>query len=126
MLLIAYYLKCIYHTMTRKLDDFLKTFTPAEQAEIEARASALIEEELTLRALRQAHDLTQERMAELLGVKQENISRMERRADLLLSTISSYIEAMGGKLKLVAEFPERKPVVIKNLADIALGEKRVG
>jgi hypothetical protein len=64
-------------------------------------------------------------MAELLGVKQENISRMERRADLLLSTMSSYIEAMGGKLKLVAEFPERNPVVIKNLSDIALGEKRV-
>lgn len=104
--------------MTRKLNDFLNTFTPAEQAKIQARASALIEEELTLRALRQAHDLTQERMAELLGVKQENISRMERRADLLLSTMSSYIEAMGGKLKLVAEFPERKPVVIKNFADI--------
>ncbi len=64
-------------------------------------------------------------MAELLGVKQENISRMERRADLLLSTMSSYIEAMGGKLKLVAEFPERSPVVIKNLSDIAAGEKRV-
>ena len=104
--------------MTRKLTDFLETFTPAEQAGIHARAQALIEEELTLRALRQAHDLTQERMAELLGVKQENISRMERRADLLLSTMSSYIEAMGGKLKLVAEFPERKPVVIKNFADI--------
>ena len=107
--------------MSRKLDDFLKTFTPAEQAEIQARANALIEEELTLRSLRQAHDLTQERMAELLGVKQENISRMERRADLLLSTMSSYIEAMGGKLKLVAEFPERKPVVIKALADIGAG-----
>jgi hypothetical protein len=62
----------------------------------------------------------------LLGVKQENVSRMERRTDLLLSTMSSYIEAMGGKLKLVAEFPDRNPVVIKNLSDIALGEKRVG
>ena len=110
--------------MTRQLDDFLKTFTPAEQAEIQARARALIEDELTLRALRQARDLTQERMAELLGVKQENVSRMERRADLLLSTMSSYIEAMGGKLKLVAEFPDRNPVVIKNLSDIAVGEKR--
>jgi hypothetical protein len=49
---------------------------------------------------------------------------MERRADLLLSTMSSYIEAMGGKLKLVAEFPNRNPVVIKNLSDIALGEKQ--
>jgi len=111
--------------MTRQLDDFLKAFTPAERAEIQTRARALIEDELTLRALRQAHDLTQERMAELLGVKQENISRMERRADLLLSTLSSYIEAMGGKLKLVAEFPERSPVVIKNLSDIAVSEKRV-
>ena len=111
--------------MTRQLDDFLKAFTPAERAEIQTRARALIEDELTLRALRQAHDLTQERMAELLGVKQENISRMERRADLLLSTLSSYIEAMGGKLKLVAEFPERSPVVIKNLSDTAAGEKRV-
>ena len=46
------------------------------------------------------------------------------RADLLLSTMSSYIEAMGGKLKLVAEFPDRNPVVIKNLSDIAVGEKR--
>ena len=104
---------------------FAKALPLAERAEIQTRACALIEEELTLRALRQAHDLTQERMAELLGVKQENISRMERRADLLLSTMSSYIEAMGGKLKLVAEFPERSPVVIKNLSDIAVGEKRV-
>ena len=112
--------------MTRKLEDSLQTFTPAEQAGIQARADALIDEELTLRALRQAHDLTQERMAELLGVKQENISRLERRADLLLSTMSSYIEAMGGKLKLVAEFPERKPVVIKTLSDIALVEGRAG
>ena len=112
--------------MARQLDDFLKAFTPAERAEIQARARALIEEELTLRALRQAHDLTQERMAELLGVKQENISRMERRADLLLSTLSRYIEAMGGKLKLVAEFPERSPVVIKNMSDTAAGEKRAG
>jgi hypothetical protein len=40
--------------------------------------------------------------------------------------MSSYIEAMGGKLKLVAEFPERSPVVIKNLSDITLDEERVG
>lgn len=112
--------------MTRQLDDFLNTLTATDQAKIQTRARALIEDELTLRALRQAHDLTQERMAELLGVKQENISRMERRADLLLSTMSSYIEAMGGKLKLVAEFPERSPVVIKNLSDITLDEERVG
>ena len=50
-------------------------------------------------------------------MKQVCISRLERRTDLLLSTMASYIEAMGGKLKLVAEFPGQKPVVIKALAD---------
>jgi hypothetical protein len=56
-------------------------------------------------------------MAELMGVEQENVSRLERRADLLLSTLSSYVAAMGGKLRLIAEFPERRPVAIA-LADI--------
>ena len=72
-----------------------------------ARMAELVEEELTLRDLRQAQHLTQERMAELMGVEQENVSRLERRADLLLSTLSSYVAAMGGKLRLVAEFPNR-------------------
>jgi transcriptional regulator with XRE-family HTH domain len=72
---------------------------------------------LALRDLRQARHLTQERMAELMGVEQESVSRLERRADLLLSTLSGYVAAMGGKLRLVAEFPDRQPVTIA-LADI--------
>ena len=68
--------------------------------------------ELTLRDLRHAQHLTQERMAELLGVEQENVSRIERRADLLLSTLASYVAAIGGKLRLIAEFPNRKPVAV--------------
>jgi hypothetical protein len=56
-------------------------------------------------------------MAELMGVEQENVSRLERRADLLLSTLSSYVAAMGGKLRLIAEFPDRQPVAIA-LADL--------
>ena len=98
--------------MTKSLDDVLSAFTPEQRARVEARAQELIEEELTLRDLRQAQHLTQERMAELLGVEQENVSRIERRADLLLSTLASYVAAMGGKLRLVAEFPNRKPVAV--------------
>lgn len=93
-------------------DEMMKKLTPAQRARVEARAKELIEEELTLRDLRQAQHLTQERMAELLGVEQENVSRLERRADLLLSTLSSYVSAMGGKLRLIAEFPNRKPVAV--------------
>ena len=101
-------------------DAMMKRLTPAQRARVEARAKELIEEELTLRDLRQAQHLTQERMAELLGVEQENVSRLERRADLLLSTLSSYVSAMGGKLRLIAEFPNRKPVAV------ALGDLQDG
>jgi DNA-binding XRE family transcriptional regulator len=103
--------------MTITLDEFMKDFTPEERAYVAARTAELVEEELTLRDLRQAQHLTQERMAELMGVEQENISRLERRADLLLSTLSSYVAAMGGTLRLVAEFPNRHPVAIA-LGDI--------
>ena len=98
--------------MAVSLDEVMNKFTPAQRARVESRAKELIEEELTLRDLRQAQHLTQERMAELLGVEQENVSRLERRADLLLSTLSSYVAAMGGKLRLIAEFPNRKPVAV--------------
>jgi transcriptional regulator with XRE-family HTH domain len=104
--------------MTVTIKEFTKDFTPAERAKVAARTAALVEEELTLRDLRQAGQLTQERMAELMGVEQENVSRLERRADLLLSTLSSYVAAMGGKLRLIAEFPNREPIAIA-LADIA-------
>ena len=98
--------------MAQSLADVLSAFTPEQRVRVEARAQELIEEELTLRALRQAHHLTQERVAALLGVEQENVSRIERRADLLLSTLASYVAAMGGKLRLIAEFPNRKPVAV--------------
>src|SRR5882724_6229593 len=104
--------------MAVSLDEVLNKMTPAQRARVKARTAELIEEELTLRDLRQAEQLTQERMAELMGVEQENVSRLERRADLLLSTLSSYVAAMGGKLRLIAEFPNRQPVTIA-LADIA-------
>jgi len=103
--------------MTVTLEEFTNDFTPEERALVAARTAELVEEELTLRDLRHAQQLTQERMAELMGVAQENVSRLERRADLLLSTLGSYVAAMGGKLRLVAEFPNRHPVVIA-LAEI--------
>jgi transcriptional regulator with XRE-family HTH domain len=103
--------------MTVTLDEFMQDFTPEERAKVAARSAELVEHELTLRDLRHARRLTQERLAELMGVEQENVSRLERRADLLLSTLSSYVAAMGGRLRLMAEFPDRNPVAIA-LADI--------
>jgi DNA-binding XRE family transcriptional regulator len=99
-------------------EDFVAKLPAAERAAIDARAAELIAEHLTLRDLRKARDLTQERMAALLGVAQENISRLEQRSDMLLSTLTSYVQAMGGDLKLVVAFPDRKPVELARLADV--------
>ena len=62
--------------------------------------------EMPLQELRQAKHLSQERLAEVLVTKQANVSRIERRTDMYISTLRSYIEAMGGKLDIVASFPE--------------------
>ena len=51
-----------------------------------------------------------------LGVGQDTVSRIERRSDILLSTLRRYVEAMGGELKLVASFPNREPLVIDHIA----------
>jgi transcriptional regulator with XRE-family HTH domain len=59
-----------------------------------------------LQELRQAYKMSQEDLAERLSTQQANISRMERRTDMYISTLRSYIEAMGGELDIVARFPE--------------------
>jgi transcriptional regulator with XRE-family HTH domain len=102
-------------------EEVLASLSPEMRAEVEARTQEMIEEEMTLRDLRSVQHLTQERVAELLGIEQDSVSRMERRADMLLSTMSSYVEAMGGRLRLVAEFPNRRPYTVK-LGDLT--EKR--
>jgi transcriptional regulator with XRE-family HTH domain len=76
------------------------------------------DEELTLQALRHALGQTQAKVAAELGVGQDTVSRYEKRADMLLSTLQQYVKAMGGKLSLIAEFPNRPPVRIKNLGEI--------
>src|SRR5260370_39659458 len=89
---------------------------PARRKRVEARGATLIAEEITLQELRQARKRTQVRMAKTLGISQDGVSRLEKRSDLLLSTLRKSVEAMGGNLSLVAEFPDREPVVLSGLA----------
>jgi DNA-binding transcriptional regulator YiaG len=102
--------------MATNVRDTIKGLSPARRKKIEARAATLIAEEMSLRNLRQALTLTQERIAETLGIGQDGVSRLEKRSDLLLSTLRTYIEAMGGQLSLIAEFPDREPVTLTGLA----------
>jgi len=97
--------------MVKKLDDVINALPKDRQARIEARAMELA----TLKDLRQAAQQTQAQMAATLGVRQDTISRLEKRSDMLLSTMRQYVESMGGKLELVAKFPDRPPVVIDHI-----------
>jgi len=78
---------------------------------------------MTLRELRQARKLTQVRIAKKLGITQDGVSRLEKRSDLLLSTLRNTLEAMGGSLSLVAEFPDREPVILSGIAEDNPGRK---
>jgi transcriptional regulator with XRE-family HTH domain len=98
------------------LERIRKGLTPGRRKKINARARALIAEEMSLRELRQARRLTQAHMAEALGIGQDSVSRLEKRTDLLLTTLRGYVEALGGRLSLIAEFPDREPVVLSSLA----------
>lgn len=99
-------------------EEVMAQLTPEFRARVEARAQELIEEEMTLRDLRAVHNLTQTKIGELMGVEQDSVSRMERRADMLISTMNDYVEAMGGKPRLIAEFPNRRPYSVK-LGDLS-------
>jgi transcriptional regulator with XRE-family HTH domain len=104
--------------MTISLKTVIDNLPPEQRARVEKRAAELIAEEMTLQDLRKAREYTQIRMAELLNMRQENVSRLERRTDLLISTLQSYIAAMGGELSLVVEFKDRPPVKIAGLTSI--------
>ena len=99
------------------LERIRKELSPQRRKRVEARATQLIAEEMTLQELRRARKLTQVRMAKELGISQDGISKLEKRSDLLLSTLRKTVEAMGGSLSLVAEFPDRKPVVLSGIAE---------
>ena len=88
----------------------------AQRKKVAARAAQLVAEEMSLRQLRKARKLTQERVAKVLGVTQDSVSRLEKRSDLLLSTLRKTVKAMGGEVRIVAEFPDCRPVLLFDLS----------
>jgi DNA-binding XRE family transcriptional regulator len=107
--------------MARKFSDLRAQMTPESQACAAAQARAMLEE-MPLNELRQARGLSQKMLAEVLHVQQPSIAKLEKGTDLYISTLRSYIEAMGGQLEVVARFPDGA-VKIGNFAD--LGGKAV-
>lgn len=104
--------------MGRTLDQTLAELPPERLRQVAAETARLIDEEFTLRELRKALSLTQAQLAESLGVGQDEVSRIERRADMLVSTLRRIISGMGGELDIVARFPNHPPVHIGKIGDL--------
>src|SRR5438876_5165473 len=103
--------------MPVNVNEIIRKLSPAERKKVQDRAAELIAEEMSLRDLRKARKLTQTRVAKTLGITQDSVSRLEKRSDLLLSTLRKTVKAMGGDVQIVAQFPDRSPVLLSHLAE---------
>jgi transcriptional regulator with XRE-family HTH domain len=100
------------------LEQKLKQISPARRQKIRARTRELVAREMSLQELRHAVNKTQKTVARTLNMGQDGISRLEKRSDLLLSTLRNYVEAVGGSLTLVAQFPDKEPIAIGGFGEI--------
>jgi DNA-binding XRE family transcriptional regulator len=91
--------------MAKNFKELQAKMPPEARARSDAKAQQMIQE-MALDELRAARALTQEHLSKILGVKQSAISKLERRADMYVSTLRDFITAMGGTLEIRAVFPE--------------------
>jgi hypothetical protein len=109
--------------MTVSLEQILQGLPVERRQRIQERTAELIAEEMNLREVRRLRKLTQTRLSKKLKIGQEGVSRIEKRTDLYLSTLRSYVEGVGGKLSLVVEFPDQAPVILAGFGEDA-GQNR--
>ena len=91
--------------MSKPFKELERKMSPEARARSEAKARKMIQE-MPLNEIRAARELTQEHLAKVLRVKQASISKLERRADMYISTLRDFVRAMGGELEITARFPE--------------------
>jgi len=103
--------------MATKFDTLREKMAPERQERIRKRTEELLAE-LPLQELRQARALSQKELAEVLGLNQATVSKLERRTDMYLSSLRRFVEAMGGELEISANFPEGK-VRVQLFEDLA-------
>ena len=96
--------------MAKSFNQLLKALPQERRDRIEERAQELLLE-MALQELRKKRHLTQQQLAERLNLQQAAVSKMEGQADMHVGTLQRVIAAMGGKLKLVAQFPDEEIVI---------------
>ena len=92
---------------TRKFRELLKAMPTERQRRIAKLVRDTLES-MPLEEIRKARQMTQVKLAEVLGVNQGEISKIEHRTDIYISTLADYVEALGGKLEIRAVFPDRE------------------
>jgi transcriptional regulator with XRE-family HTH domain len=107
--------------MAHKWKDIRRKLSPEQEEETRRYVQAVVES-VTLNQLREARKLTQASLASLLGVNQGSVSKMEKRTDMYISTLRSFIQAMGGELQIRAVFPEGE-VAIEQFKDAGDSEE---
>lgn len=100
------------------LDDVLSELPVDSQAHVEAEAERMYEDYMTLQQLRKAHEMTQVALSEKLGKQRATIAQMEKRSDLMISTLRDHVEALGENLSLQVEFPGHRPAHLQALGDL--------
>lgn len=102
--------------MAKKFRDLVAKMPPEARRRGEQRTRELLAA-MPLDELRHAREITQQHLAEILGVNQAAVSRMERRTDMYVSTLRNFIQAMGGRLEIRAVFPDHGTVEITQFGD---------
>lgn len=105
--------------MVVALKKVLESLPPERRAEIDRRYEELVNEVESLKELRRLSKLSQARIARTLKISQPAISKIEKQTDMYLSTLRGYVEAMGGELDVIVRLPDRGPVKIRSLEDVA-------
>lgn len=83
---------------------------PRAKARYDSVLAEINGRQATLRRLREARALTQSTVGDLLQMDQSEVSRLERRSDMLLSTLKRFVEATGGEMHIVVNYPDGGPV----------------
>jgi transcriptional regulator with XRE-family HTH domain len=102
--------------MTVSLEEMLAEESEESRVRIRQLAAEM-RAEMNLREVRRLRKLTQTRLSKKLKIGQEGVSRIEKRTDLYLSTLRSYVEGVGGELTLMVRFPDRPPVILTGLGE---------
>jgi transcriptional regulator with XRE-family HTH domain len=98
--------------MKKNLDQYLQNLSAESRKNVDARANEILAEEMGLQELRKAMQYSQKVLAEKLHVKQGEISKIEHRTDMLVSTLREYVEQLGRSLEITVHFPDKKPIKI--------------